>query len=826
MIRRFGFFIALSLCTGLLFANKSIDPDSFVTGINRASLQDSVDYLLRIAAATIETHPSRAFDNAAVAKQICVQYNWNYRALRAFKYMGEAKLELEDFYQAEKYLLDAINLLPPNSPNLSGDLYFSLGKANYYLGDYEQASTSYREALKYFEAEDNVFNVAKVMQNIGLIHHNLNDLSKASYYYQKALEINTEIKNDTNIAGLYQNLGIIYYKNDEFEKALNYYEKSIHIFSELADTQNIATTFSNIGLIHLQQNDFKKAYDSFKESNELFKSVNYKLGTMWTLHNMGTAMLSMNEYDKAREHYDHSLSEARKLNNPEGILSNLSALTELSEITEDFQNAYYYYMSYKEIQDSIHATELKAKIAELETLYNIETQEKRIAESNTEIKKQKAQKTAILVVLGILLIASIIIYIAYHQKKKAQIQIAAHKLDLENTLMEKTQELENQISERKVAEESDKLKSAFLANMSHELRTPMNAIIAFSNFLRDPDLNTNKREEYLDHITAAGDSLLRLIDDIIDIAKLESKQLKISIGPINISRLLKELYKLFLNLKAKHNYRAELKLSIDQKIDYIVNTDVIRIKQIISNLLENAFKYTPKGVIEFGVIDKETWLEFYVSDTGIGIPIAKQDKIFDRFSQVETELNRKFGGTGLGLAISKNLTELLGGTLRVESTPGKGSIFFVSIPAPDLRKVEVVPEITRATNIIDENNYNWESKTILVAEDEELNFKVLDSCLSKTHARILRASDGAKAVEMCKKEKIDLVLMDIQMPNMDGYEATLAIKKHNKDVPVIAQTSFAMSDEKDMCIHAGCDDYITKPLDLDNLLAKISEYIH
>ena len=680
MIRRFCFILAISLCTGLLHANKSIDPDSFVTGINRADLQDSVDYLLQIALATVESHPSRAFDNAAIAKQISVEYNWNYRALRAFKYMGEAKLELEDYYQAEKYLQDAINLLPKDAPKLAGDLYFSLGKANYYLGDYEQASTSYREALKYFEAEGNVFNVARVMQNIGLIHHNLDDLSKATYYYQKALELNTEIKNDTNIAGLYQNLGIIYYKNNEFEKALDYYEKSIHIFSKLADTQNIATTFSNIGLIHLQQADYDKAFKSFEESNELFTTVGYKLGTMWTLHNMGTAKLSMKEYETAREYYNRSLKQARNLRNPEGILSNLSALTELSELTNDFQNAYYYYMSYTDIQDSIHASELKAKIAELETLYNIETQEKKIAESSIEIRKQKTQKTAILIILCILFVASVIIYIAYHQKKKAQIRIASHKLDLENTLIEKSQELENQITERKIAEESDKLKSAFLANMSHELRTPMNAIIAFSNFLRDPELNTNKREEYLDHITAAGDSLLRLIDDIIDIAKLESNQLKISIGPVNITRLLKELYKLFINLKSKHNYRAELQLNIDQKIDIIVNTDAIRIKQIISNLLENAFKYTPKGLIEFGVTDKEDWLEFYVRDTGIGMEPEQIQHVFDEFYKVD-ESRHDLSSNGLGLSISKYIIERMGGTIGIES-PGKnlGTTVYLRFP--------------------------------------------------------------------------------------------------------------------------------------------------
>jgi signal transduction histidine kinase/CheY-like chemotaxis protein len=433
---------------------------------------------------------------------------------------------------------------------------------------------------------------------------------------------------------------------------------------------------------------------------------------------------------------------------------------------------------------------------------------------------------AFLFVLIVLSIASIVIYIAYRQKKNAELETYSRKLELENILVQRTQELENQIVERKIAEESDKLKSAFLANMSHELRTPMNAIIAFSNFLRDPDLPPKKHSEYLNHITAAGDSLLHLIDDIIDIAKLEAKQLKITIGPANISRMLRELKKVFQKLKSKNNYDADLILSIDCTVDYIINTDILRVKQIISNLIENAFKYTPQGVIEFGVTRIPDGLLFFVRDTGIGISKEKQQRIFDRFQQIDSELNRKYGGTGLGLAISKNLTELLGGRIWLESEPEKGSTFFVHIPSPDIRTVEITSEASNASVLIQENSYNWESKTILVAEDEELNFKVLDSCLSRTKVRVLRAEDGEQAVELCRKEKVDLVLMDIQMPVMDGYIATQIIKKMNKNMPVIAQTSFAMANEKEKCLNAGCDDYITKPLDLEKLLSTINRMIY
>jgi len=217
---------------------------------------------------------------------------------------------------------------------------------------------------------------------------------------------------------------------------------------------------------------------------------------------------------------------------------------------------------------------------------------------------------------------------------------------------------------------------------------------------------------------------------------------------------------------------------------------------------------------------------FFVKDTGIGIPYEKQDKIFDRFSQIDSELNRKFGGTGLGLAISKNLAELLGGKIWVDSETDKGSAFYVLIPANDLRMVEISgPVLPQMNKLVNEKKYNWATKTILVAEDEELNYKVLNSCLSKTKARILRAENGEKAIEICQQEKINVILMDIQMPVMDGYETAQRIKALNINVPIIAQTSYAMANEKEKCIDAGCDDYITKPLNLDQLLSLIDKFI-
>lgn len=826
MTHKFGFFLALSLWCGLLYGGINDRQDSFTVGPNRATLEDSVDYLLHLASVNLDRYPQRAFTNASIAKHISSQMKWSNKQAMACKYMGEAKIELEDYYQAKKYLIDAIDYFTEETPKILGDCYYLLAETNYYLAEYKEANKNYRSAIALYEKTGDRRRVANALQNIGLLYHELNDLEKASKYYNESMVINNELENDTNIAGLYQNMGLIHYRNNDFIKALDFFEKSIRIYQELADTQNIATTFSNIGLIQLQQQYYKEAFNSFKKSYNLFQITGYRLGKMWARHNMGIANVWLQEYKTAEKYLNESLTQAYSLHNPEGVMSNLNALSDLMAQKGNYEQAFYYYLDYTELRDSIQLLESRGKIAELEALYNLEAQEKKINQSIAALKKHKAQRIGFIVLLAIVTITSVFIYIAYRKKRHAEVEIYSDKLTLENVLEEKNKELEAQIMERKIAEESDKLKSAFLANMSHELRTPMNAIIAFSNFLREPDLPEKKREEYLDHIASAGDNLLHLIDDIIDIAKLEAKQLKISIGPVNISRMLRELKRVFQKIKAKSNYKADLVLSIDPHNDFIINTDVLRIKQILNNLIENAFKYTPRGIIEFGVKHTGEGMLFFVKDNGVGISPEKQDKIFDRFSQIDSELNRKYGGTGLGLAISKNLAELLGGKIWVESEPDKGSSFYVLIPANDLRMVEVSgPNISKVNKLVNEKNYNWAKKTILVAEDEELNYKVLNSCLSKTNARILRATNGEKAVEMCQQEKIDLVLMDIQMPVMDGYEATSKIKASNISVPIIAQTPYALANEKERCIDAGCDDYITKPLDLDQLLSLINKYL-
>lgn len=380
------------------------------------------------------------------------------------------------------------------------------------------------------------------------------------------------------------------------------------------------------------------------------------------------------------------------------------------------------------------------------------------------------------------------------------------------------------LKSKEKAEESDRLKSAFLASMSHELRTPINGIIGFSGLLSNSNITQEQKERYISQIDASSSMLLRLIEDIIDIAKIEAGKLVIEKSGCRVSGILDEL---------NQYYRRELKARKKENIllinnsrisnDLTVFTDPFRLKQVLTNLLSNAVKYTEKGKIEFGCdLDKNSILKFYVKDTGIGIKEENLDKIFERFLQLEITHSRKFGGTGLGLTISKNIIGMLDGEIWVESVYGKGSTFYFTLPVEVLETFIDISEEEPDSTIV----YDWNDKTILIAEDDDMNFMFLEEMLISTKAKLIRARNGIEAVELVKKiPEISLILMDIQMPEMDGYESTRIIKSIRRDVVVIAQTAYALTSEKELSYKAGCSEYVTKPINMERLLSILSRYL-
>ncbi|NBC84358.1 MAG: PAS domain-containing protein [Bacteroidetes bacterium] len=373
------------------------------------------------------------------------------------------------------------------------------------------------------------------------------------------------------------------------------------------------------------------------------------------------------------------------------------------------------------------------------------------------------------------------------------------------------------------AEEADRLKSAFLANMSHDIRTPMNGILGFADLLKNSAINKKQQEKYINHIIKSGSTLLSLIDDIIDISKIEAGQLKIVKNPVNVNEVLNEIFELFENERIvnKHSFNFEIYkgLADDQAV---IRTDAVRLNQILGNLISNAFKFTPEGTIQVGYTQNNRVLEFYVKDTGVGIPEEFKEVIFDRFGQVEDTFKINKKGTGLGLAITSNLVGYLGGQIRLESKPGEGSTFYFTLPYETIEdKVEETREMYPAESLV-----TWKDAVILIAEDEDLNYMYLVSALKSTGVTIVRAKNGKEAIALAaQRDDIQLILMDIKMPHINGYDATRAIKQIHPELPIIAQTAFVSEEDKTKCFDAGCDYFLSKPIKKESLIDVIGGYL-
>lgn len=378
------------------------------------------------------------------------------------------------------------------------------------------------------------------------------------------------------------------------------------------------------------------------------------------------------------------------------------------------------------------------------------------------------------------------------------------------------------IKAKEQAEESDRLKSAFLANMSHEIRTPMNGILGFAELLKEPNLTGEKQQKYIGLIEKGGARMLNIINDIVSISKIESGQMEIHKQESNINEQIEFIYTFFKPEIDASGMRFSFRNHLSSEAS-VINTDREKVYAILTNLVKNAIKYTEKGSIEFGYNKKDKYLEFYVKDTGIGIPKNRQKAIFERFIQADIAGKNAYQGAGLGLSISKSYVEMLGGKIWVQSEEDKGSVFYFTLPyhKETIEESSIQKEVISTDEVLPVNKLK-----ILIVEDDKTSELLISIIVMKFATEIINVRNGKEAVETClNSPNIDLVLMDIQMPDMDGYEATRQIRKFNKDVIIIAQTAYALEGDMEKAYEAGCNDYITKPINSDELEMKIRKFI-
>lgn len=397
-------------------------------------------------------------------------------------------------------------------------------------------------------------------------------------------------------------------------------------------------------------------------------------------------------------------------------------------------------------------------------------------------------------------------------------------LGISEDITQKKEIIKELIAAKEKAEESDRLKSAFLANISHEIRTPMNGILGFAELLKEPDLTGEQKNEYIDLINKSGQRMLNIINNIVDISKIESGLVQRQISQTNINEQIEYICNFFKPDADKKGVKITCNKTLPTN-EAFIKTDSEKLYAIFFNLVKNAIKYTDSGTVEIGYFLRKSnelsSIEFYIADTGIGIPKDRQSAIFERFIQADIADREARQGAGLGLSIAKAYVELLGGDIRVESQEGKGSTFYFTLPFTS------APEsVSQSEHITDFERQIRRKLKILIAEDDENTKHYLSILLADISFELLYAQDGVEAVELCRKNPdIDLILMDILMPRMNGHEATRQIRLFNNQVIIIAQTAYALSGDHEKALNAGCNGYICKPISKTKLLSTIAEHL-
>ena len=390
----------------------------------------------------------------------------------------------------------------------------------------------------------------------------------------------------------------------------------------------------------------------------------------------------------------------------------------------------------------------------------------------------------------------------------------------EENLKQKTELISSKIK----AEESDKLKSAFLMNLSHEIRTPMNAIVGFSDLLLDNKITDEEKHEYVRIVQYNSRTLLSIVDDLIEMSKIDTNLIKPNYCNVNLVNLLNAVFESAVFSNKNDNVIVKLQ-EPDEKIKGNIITDIVKLNQIIVNLLNNALKFTDEGfvILDYEVDEAKKLIIFHVRDSGIGMPDEFKNKIFKRFNKINAKKISANEGLGLGLAISKSYVEMLGGTISVETKEGLGSTFTFTIPLKYAEKD--TDEVEKVHHIVNFNLGNEE--VVLVAEDDNINFKLIEKLLKIFNFNVIRAKDGLEAVEICRTNSdIDLVFMDIKMPNLDGYGAFEKIRELNRTIPIIAQTSYSFPEEVEKIKQLGFNDFISKPLDKERLYELVKKYFN
>lgn len=660
------------------------------------------------------------------------------------------------------------------------------------------------------------------LYNLALEFKRNKDYINAIETYYKIIAQNQHKENCLECAKLYEDVGDIYYELKDFQHAFEFMQKALQIYADnkLYDLQ--LDQYRKIGSLQQGIWQFKKSIDIFQQALTLAT----RLGKMDKIIEfellMGNVLNWAEQLEEAEKYLMSAIQKEKKINLPLIKLRAHVSYAILLRKMKKYELAEKYFklgMRFSEENKGAYLMDITKSYGIMQfEIGNYEAAETLLldAEKKAESEGNDTTRAVIFEYLSHLYdykkeYEKAFIYIKKFYERKLELLEKGFSDD--NNILQAKIGLEDAKRERLIAEETATAKSLFIATISHEIRTPMNIILGTSSLMLN-DKPKKEHVKYLQALKKSGENLLGIINDILDVSKIEAGKLEIEFEPVVLQEIFDNIFMVLEQSAAEKN--LQLDYSIDKKIDFAIFSDPLRLTQIITNLVGNAIKFTPKGSIHMDAkLKKRNVLQITVSDTGIGIPKDKLKTIFDQYEQVRTKVQKKYKGTGLGLAISKKLVELMNGTITIKSKINAGTSFVITLPFE-----RATIQKNTSTALHQKETTFLSNKTILIADDFEDNRFVIKETLKffNKEISVLEAEDGIKALEVIKNNKVDFVVMDLDMPEMNGFEALSEIRKNKeyKNLKVVASTASLITNGDEEFLEFGFNGYLPKPFDIDN----------
>jgi Signal transduction histidine kinase len=814
--------------------------DTILVQYDNLSGKEKLNKMLDLSKKYLTIKPGIAKQLASKATLLAIEINAAEEQGYALLYYGNAAFLLGDYFNAQESFGRSMEIAKRlGTQQLIVDIFDAQGSIYASTGDFEQALKNYKSAFQILIKLNFPTEKSNIIRKIGNIYAQFGENNRALDFYQIALETSRKNNDSDGIGMAFNNIGRIYVEEGKYDLALDYFNKALEIKERQGKELSKSNTLLNLGQIYEKMGRFSLAESYFNKTIKIRTRFENKEGIAEALQGLAQTYTLEDRLIDAERLLYRSIKIADSLNLNLLKVAGYKKLSELYAKKGDFREAYLNYQQYNIYKDSIYSTEKARMLVDVDARYKFEVSNNtiKILSKDAALKLSELRKARwvgyfwatlflFFVIVSYLLYSRIKLKSEINEKLQAEVnerkkvhnELERYQKDLELLVEDRTLQL-REAKDR--AEQSDKLKSAFLGNISHEIRTPMNAIIGFANLLQEPSLDVQGRAEAVSYIKRNGEVLLTLLNDILDISLIEIGEIRILNCEFNLKETIQDIVQQQQALYLQPRNLLEIRYSFDSKWSRQFYGDETRFRQIFSNLLSNALKFTEKGFIEVGYKFDETQLIFFVRDTGIGISRSQQSLVFERFLKYDSGGDRFYSGTGVGLSLCRDLVGLLGGKIWLDSIPGQGSTFFFSLPiemAADVRSIDLGEKKSYS-------NVKYSGKNILVAEDVESNFLLLRALLKSSGANILWAKDGLEAIDMAVGGEMDIVLMDIRMPRLDGVEATKRIKELLPKLPVVILTAYSHQEEMERCYAAGCSAYLLKPIKKMELFSVVSRLL-